>query len=409
MFVQKEFSHTVLHGDDILRQQAQGIPSNASHHPASRVPVLTPIVENETPVVRQLPRPPVLSAADNDQAKKRAEEQMERIRQLREAHQQDLLKAKEAENRQKELVERSRRDSEALKRGQEEQRKERPPRNSRESAISVPSNRRDEVSFRKIAIAPKPAVPSAQRISPKPRAVVNPSLQIQGRPITKPKNLPPPSREKNLPPPPPPPPAANNMPPPRPQNLPLGGNPRPQLKSDAQERRRRYEDLKGRNDSGDNAPNVPSPPPGDDSSQSSDSLVSHAEGKQNVNWLKGLELQMDALKNQINDLQSPSVPKDSRTPQKANKLTPAPVGSDLSSSKHPRPRGVPSRRESGAETRKKTVTTTTPPPESEDSLASRKMKREQESRNFREFLKAQRQAKVGHTRVTRIHFIILGG
>jgi hypothetical protein len=278
MFVQKEFSHTVLHGDDILQQQAHALPSNASIHPASRVPmvpVLKPIDENEAPAARpqvqRAGRPPEPSARGNerresdqppnDLAKRRAEEQMERLRLLREAHHQDLVKAKEAESRQREVAERNRREGDAMRHRQEEQKKERLSRNNpRDNAIIPSGHRNEESKVRRIPIAPKPAVPQVQRISPKPRSVANPSFHIQGRPISKQQNLPPPPpKVQNLP---PPPSKAPNLPPPppRPQNLPLGGNPRPPSKNDAQERRKRYEELKGRNEVSNN---VPSPPPGE--------------------------------------------------------------------------------------------------------------------------------------------------
>jgi hypothetical protein len=99
---------------------------------------------------------------------------------------------------------------------------------------------------------------------------------------------------------------------------------------------------------------------------------------------------MDALKNQISDLQSPSVQKDHRSPQKAHRFAPTPK---ISAPKASPATGVGSKRLSKGDTKREKKS---PPPESEESLVSRKEKREQESRNFRNFVKAQRQAKVDH-------------
>jgi hypothetical protein len=113
------------------------------------------------------------------------------------------------------------------------------------------------------------------------------------------------------------------------------------------------------------------------------------EIKANVGWLNNLELQMDAIKNQISDLQSPSIKKDHRTPESFPK----------SRARHSPSPSV----ESGFKPKASNFKKITPEPkkssgapsiESEDPLTSRRQKREQEQKNFREFLKAQRQAKV---------------
>lgn len=96
---------------------------------------------------------------------------------------------------------------------------------------------------------------------------------------------------------------------------------------------------------------------------------------------------MDAIKNQISDLQSPSIKKDHRTPESfpksSSRLSPnLPVdsGCEPKSSKSkkiiPESKGIRSI------------------PCDEEPLMSRRHKREQEQKNFREFLQAQRQAKV---------------
>jgi hypothetical protein len=96
---------------------------------------------------------------------------------------------------------------------------------------------------------------------------------------------------------------------------------------------------------------------------------------------------MDAIKNQISDLQSPSTKKDHRTPESFPKAharrSPVDSGFKPKASNSKKITPEPKRREPS------------PVIEIEDPLASRRQKREQEQKNFRDFLKAQqRHAKV---------------
>lgn len=89
----------------------------------------------------------------------------------------------------------------------------------------------------------------------------------------------------------------------------------------------------------------------------------------NANWLNDLQHQMDALKLKINDLQSPAIKPEIRSPHC-----------------HPISHNQLSKEEPHNRSNKNT----------EDPLGLRRRKREQDSKNFRNFLRAQRQQVIRH-------------
>jgi hypothetical protein len=155
---------------------------------------------------------------------------MERIRLLREAHQQDVINAREAERRQKELIERKRKENELRKKVLADQRRE--PRNQVIISATPPVRANDPGRNRRISSVQKPPIPrqdQIHRISPKPREAVAKSrpLQVEGRVMSRSPKIP---QEE-----------APKLPP---RNNSQEEVPRQTPQSSAQERRKRYEQLK---------------------------------------------------------------------------------------------------------------------------------------------------------------------
>ena len=151
---------------------------------------------------------------------------MERVRLLREAHQQDIINSREAERRQKELIERKRKENEVRRSALADQ----SHRNQVVISATPPLRGNDPGRNRRISSVQKPPIPKQDqihRISPKPQNVAkNGALRVEGRVISRS-----PKQEES------------------PIKLPprisaQEETPRQDSRVSAQERRKRYEQLK---------------------------------------------------------------------------------------------------------------------------------------------------------------------
>lgn len=154
---------------------------------------------------------------------------MERVRLLREAHQQDLINSREAERRQKELIERKRKENEVRRSALADQRSQ---RNQVVISATPPLRGNDPGRNRRVSSVQKPPIPKQdqiRRISPKPQNVAkNGPLRVEGRVISRSPKIPQEESPIKLP----------------PRISAQEETPRQTPRASAQERRKRYEQLK---------------------------------------------------------------------------------------------------------------------------------------------------------------------